>query len=647
MVHIVAYSTRPEHARRASSIASPSDVRARLTEICVVLDDASTDDTFYRRQGLPAGATHAAQLRVFRNNTESRLRRQTRSSAIVTPSTTASTSWSSCTATASTRPRPWATFARAHLASGEADVPCSARACSRRARPAAAACLFSEVPGQQGPHALREHDARYEPVLSSTRAYRLYSVAALKKIPFEQNSDDFSTSMHADHHPAPRRRAPHQGDPRDPDVLRRRDLPPRQRHEVRVGHRALGHGVPHARGGRHAPPRIRARRARALRREVVGVLELHPHHRGRAAWGRRCSTSAAAGGHVARGASRREGCTVVGVDMRDNDAARAACAHASTVADLDGAGAASPWAPEERDFDAHPVRRRAAAQLRDMIDPRAQQAPGSSRDGKIVALDGATSRCGTCAFALACRGSSASTARAASSTSRHVHFYTRESFRRPVRERHGLARQRTRTGRSSPSRRCPTSATALKKALVFVRTPVQYALRALAGPSSSRTSSSCRPSRAADAPPIDARRPTRARAVVILGVVAALLFTVLPVRRVVVALTTRRGHAPWQLTLNIPAAIACDLVVVTLVARLMPLDARGVGHALACGSWAACWGGARSRAARGPAVRKLLSPSSRWGRSRAPSRRARCRSRSASRCRGRARSGIGSGTSRS
>ncbi len=58
---------------------------------------------------------------------------------------------------------------------------------------------------------------------------------------------------------------------------------------------------------------------------------------------------------------------------------------------------------------------------------------------------------------------------------------------------------------------------------------------------------------------------------VILGVVAALLFAILPVA-VVVALTSRRGHAPWQLALNIPAAVACDLVVVTLVARLMPLD---------------------------------------------------------------------------
>ena len=52
-----------------------------------------------------------------------------------------------------------------------------------------------------------------------------------------------------------------------------------------------------------------------------------------------------AGGYVAR-ALAEKGCTVVGVDAHDNEAARAACSR-FYAADLDGGA----WAPEERDFD--------------------------------------------------------------------------------------------------------------------------------------------------------------------------------------------------------------------------------------------------------------------------------------------------------
>jgi SAM-dependent methyltransferase len=52
-----------------------------------------------------------------------------------------------------------------------------------------------------------------------------------------------------------------------------------------------------------------------------------------------------AGGYLAR-ALAAKGCTVVGVDVRDDAEARAACARFE-VADLDG----GDWAPAERDFD--------------------------------------------------------------------------------------------------------------------------------------------------------------------------------------------------------------------------------------------------------------------------------------------------------
>ena len=62
--------------------------------------------------------------------------------------------------------------------------------------------------------------------------YRLYSIAALRKIPFERNSNDFHFDTEiiiqlviaGDNH----RRAPH------PHLLRRRDLL-RQRDEIRLG----------------------------------------------------------------------------------------------------------------------------------------------------------------------------------------------------------------------------------------------------------------------------------------------------------------------------------------------------------------------------------------------------------------------------
>jgi 2-polyprenyl-3-methyl-5-hydroxy-6-metoxy-1,4-benzoquinol methylase len=52
-----------------------------------------------------------------------------------------------------------------------------------------------------------------------------------------------------------------------------------------------------------------------------------------------------AGGYLAKKLTRK-GCTVIGVDVHDDTAGKAACAR-FYVADLDG----SPWAPEERDFD--------------------------------------------------------------------------------------------------------------------------------------------------------------------------------------------------------------------------------------------------------------------------------------------------------
>ena len=129
---------------------------------------------------------------------------------------------------------------------------------------------------------------------------------------------------------------------------------------------------------------------------------------------------------------------------------------------------------------------------------------------------------------------------------------------------------------------------------------------------------------------------------VILGVVAALLFAILDVA-VVVALTSRRGHGLWQLALNIPAAVACDLVVVTLVARLMPLD---VAAWVTRGLWLA---GGISRVARARGARSAPAAArrSRWCAHARFVTGALALAVSLTRCRGRARSGIGSGTSRS
>ena len=62
--------------------------------------------------------------------------------------------------------------------------------------------------------------------------YRIYSVAALARIPFQLNSERLPL-RHRDHHPAAQRRRAHRR-AADPHLLRRRDLP-RERDEVRQG----------------------------------------------------------------------------------------------------------------------------------------------------------------------------------------------------------------------------------------------------------------------------------------------------------------------------------------------------------------------------------------------------------------------------
>ncbi len=58
----------------------------------------------------------------------------------------------------------------------------------------------------------------------------------------------------------------------------------------------------------------------------------------------------------------------------------------------------------------------------------------------------------------------------------------------------------------------------------------------------------------------------------LIGVISALAMALIPIV-VVLFLTCRRDKPAWQLALNVPAAVAYDLLLILLLARLMPLDA--------------------------------------------------------------------------
>jgi 2-polyprenyl-3-methyl-5-hydroxy-6-metoxy-1,4-benzoquinol methylase len=206
--------------------------------------------------------------------------------------------------------------------------------------------------------------------------YRVYSVAALKRIPFEANSDDF----HFDTQIIIQLKAA---------GMRIKEVPIPTYYGTEISH---VNGLRYARDVARSVIQYRMHQAGAARRPEYGHVPPAPysekfsafssHQRivDRVAPGSRVLDVGCAGGYLAR-ALAAKGCTVTGVDFRPDAGAEAAC-HRFHVADLDG----GDWEPGERDFD-HVIFGDVLEHLRDtsiLERSRGWLAPG----GKVLASTG-------------------------------------------------------------------------------------------------------------------------------------------------------------------------------------------------------------------------------------------------------------------
>ncbi len=454
MVHIVAYNASSTLSSVLDRI--PKDVRARLTEICV-FDDASTDDTFLVGKGYQQ-VRDMPQLRVFRNNTNRgyggnqklgyRYAIDNGFDAVVL-----------LHGDGQYAPEAMGNLLEPIL-SGEADAVFGSRMLEKGAARRGGMPLYKYLGNKV---LTRFENTMLGMDLSEFHSgYRLYSVAALKKIPFEQNSDDFhfDTQIIIQLHAA---------------GLRIKEIPIPTFYGDEI---CRVNGTKYAWDIARSVMEFRLHEAGVTRRPEYAHVEPAPYAEKSSAFssfnriieavppGAKVLDVGCAGGHVAR-ALTAKGCTVVGVDMCDNDAARAACSR-FYVADLDGVGAASPWAPEERDFDCI-LFADVLSQLRDMTILERSKAwlkPG----GKIVA---STGNVALWYMRLALMSGKFKYSPRGILDESHVRFFTRESFR-GLFERAGL-RVTNEDWTVIPVEKMSDKAPSLKKALVFVDS-VQYAL---------------------------------------------------------------------------------------------------------------------------------------------------------------------------
>jgi 2-polyprenyl-3-methyl-5-hydroxy-6-metoxy-1,4-benzoquinol methylase len=244
--------------------------------------------------------------------------------------------------------------------------------------------------------------------------YRAYSVEALKKIPFEANSDDF----HFDTQIIIQMKAA---------GLHIKEVPIPTYYGDEICH---VNGMKYARDVAKAVVDFRLHQAGIVRRpeyahvpvptytEKFSPYSSHRRIIDSVAPGSRVLDVGCAGGYMAR-ALADKGCTVVGVDSHDDPGAKQACAR-YYVADLDG----GDWQPEERDFD-YVLFADVLEHLRDTsILERCKKwlRPG----GRIIASTGNIAlwfmrlQLLTGRFTYSPRGILDET---------HVHLYTRDSFR--------------------------------------------------------------------------------------------------------------------------------------------------------------------------------------------------------------------------
>jgi 2-polyprenyl-3-methyl-5-hydroxy-6-metoxy-1,4-benzoquinol methylase len=250
--------------------------------------------------------------------------------------------------------------------------------------------------------------------------YRVYAVEALKKIPFESNSDDF----HFDTQIIIQLKAA---------GMRIKEIPIPTYYGDEICH---VNGMRYARDVARSVLEYRMHQAGVVRRPEYGHVPPRPysekfsafssHQRivDRVAPGTRVLDVGCAGGYLAR-ALAAKGCTVVGVDVRPDPAAEAACRRFH-VADLDGGA----WEPprDDRDFD-YVLFGDVLEHLRDtsiLARCRHWLSPG----GKIVA---STGNIALWFMRLQLLGGRFRYAPKGILDETHVHLYTRETFRELIR----------------------------------------------------------------------------------------------------------------------------------------------------------------------------------------------------------------------
>jgi 2-polyprenyl-3-methyl-5-hydroxy-6-metoxy-1,4-benzoquinol methylase len=450
MVHIVAYNASSTLASVLDRI--PKDLRPRLTEICV-FDDASTDDTFLVGKGYQQ-VRDMPQLRVFRNATNRgyggnqklgyRYAIDNGFDAVVL-----------LHGDGQYAPEAMGNLLQPIL-DGEADAVFGSRMIEKGAARRGGMPLYKYVGNRL---LTRFENAVLGMDLSEFHSgYRIYSVAALKKIPFECNSDDFhfDTQIIVQLNAAGVR-------------IKEIPIPTYYGEEIcRVN------GMKYAWDVTRSVLEFRLHQAGVVRRDEYAHVAVSPYaekhspfssHRkivDSVAPGSKVLDVGCAGGYVAR-ALAAKGCRVVGVDANDDAAARAACARFH-VADLDG----SDWAPEERDFD-YVLFADVLEHLRDTsILSRAKQwlKPG----GQIVA---STGNVALWFMRLSLMGGRFRYAPRGILDETHVKLYTRDTFRELVESAGYNVEQEDYS--VIPIEKLAQSIPAFEKAIVMLDS-VQYAL---------------------------------------------------------------------------------------------------------------------------------------------------------------------------